>query len=54
MYLVGHLVEPEKFHRRKIHLIPHPGDGTSWRQNFSGSYGPGESGNPFGNEFKIT
>ena len=27
-------------------MIPHPGSGNPWRQNLSGSYGPGESG-PF-------
>ena len=32
--------EPEKFHRRKYHLIPHPGDGIPWFQNLSSSYGP--------------
>ena len=27
-------------------MIPHQGDGFPLRQNFSGSYGPGESGKP--------
>ena len=43
VYKVGQLGEPEKFHRRRIHLIPHPGDGIPWRQNFSSGYGPDES-----------
>ena len=38
--------EPEKFHRRKFHLIPHQGDGIPWRRNLSGSYVPGESTKP--------
>ena len=38
--------EPEKFHRRKYHLISHPGDGIPWSQNLPGSYGPGEAIKP--------
>ena len=34
--------EPEKFYRRKYHLIPHPGDGIPWCQNLSSSYAPNE------------
>ena len=35
--------EPEKFHRRKYHLIPHSGDSIPWCKNLSGSYGQDES-----------
>ena len=34
--------DPEKFHRRKYHFIPHLGDGIPWFQNLSSSYGPNE------------
>ena len=40
----GQLDQQEKSQRRRIHLVPHPGSGNPWRQNLSGSYGPGESG----------
>ena len=46
VYLEGQLGEPEKFHRRNDHLIPHQNDGTPWRLRSQVAMDPTSRENP--------